>query len=673
MIRKKIAKKICIPFVVIAMTIGGMVQSCDFLDIDPYISDLFTLDTVFTKKEYVQKYLNNVYSYLIDYGSPAGTASNTQPWTLISDEGVACYKRGTHIYNYFCNNEMTSESTAPFDRWNYFYEGIRRTNTFLQRVNECTEVSALQRAEWTGEATFVKAMIYFELMLAYGPVPIVPDVSVSFDTPIDQMMVGRSTWDECSDYVAGLLESAIKMLPTQVKDNAEVGKAVKESAMAVLSRLTLYTASPLYNGDNAEFSDFTNSAGVPYLNPVKDTEKWAKAAAAAKQLVDLKPNDLYVVAKMDNTPDLPVPAAEQADFPNGVGGIDPYHSYSDMFTGECALSSSNREILFSRQNSAINAMNRYCAPGMINGWSAFFVPQSMVDAFYMADGRTTQDASNEYPYEAGYTTNDVTFSGERNSNGMTILSGTHQWYVNREMRFYASIAFNNSYFPSTSTPPNAIDQRDGKVAKYYADAKSGKEYALNRPSGEAEEYPMTGYLCRKFIHYEDSWISGGIQKAKYCPEYRMAEVYLNYVEAMNELDQSYTIGETTVSRDMNEMKRCFNLIRYRAGLPGITDADVANVERMRELILRERQIEMMWEGRRYHDLRRTKKAVIYENAPVTGCDPSVKEVDKDRFYTIIRVKERSWIYKVFTRRQTFFPIPKAEVDKNYNLDQMPGF
>ena len=136
---------------------------------------------------------------------------------------------------------------------------------------------------------------------------------------------------------------------------------------------------------------------------------------------------------------------------------------------------------------------------------------------------------------------------------------------------------------------------------------------------------------------------------------------------------AYTINDITVTRNTSEMKRCFNLIRYRAGLPGITDADVANVERMRELIARERQIEFAWEGRRYHDLRRTKKAIIYENAPVMGCDVSATEAEKDKFYNIIQVKERDWIYKVFTRRQTFFPIPKSEVDKNPNLDQMPGF
>ncbi|MDP4205406.1 MAG: RagB/SusD family nutrient uptake outer membrane protein [Bacteroidota bacterium] len=670
----KSIKKTIIVSIILLMGVGGIFQSCSFLDIDPYTTDLFTLDTIFVKKEYAQKYLNNVYSYMVDYGNDTPWGHNSMPWNYITDEALVGYKRQAHIYNYFCNNEMTAQDLGNFDRWDYFYEGIRKANTFIQRINACKEVSTAQRSEWIGEATFVKACVYFELMLAHGPVPIVPDNPVSFDTPINKLMVERNTWDECSNYVSNLLETAIKLLPNQVVDNADFGKPTKYAAMAVLSRLSLYTASPLYNGDNAEFvNDFKNKAGVPYLNPVKSMEKWAIAAANAKRLVDLKPNDLYTVPKMANTPNFPVPAEEQADFPDGVGGIDPYHSYADIFNGECALASTNKEILFSRQASDINAGNQYTTPGFLFGWGVYSIPQNLVDAYYMIDGHSIDNASAAYPYETGYTDNEVVFSGSKSSNGFTILSGTHKWYVNREMRFYATVAYNNSYFPSTSTPPDKIDQQDGKVAKYFRDSKSGKDYSLNRSGGEAEEYPMTGYLCRKFIHYEDSYVPGGRQKPKYNVAYRMAEVYLNYVEAMNELDKSYTINGITVSRNVEEMRHYFNMIRHRAGLPGITASDAADVQKMRALILRERQIEFAWENRRYFDLRRTKTAVINENAPVMGCDVTATEAEKDKFYNVIRVKERDWTYKVFTRRQTFLPIPKHEIDKNPNLTQMPGF
>ncbi|MEN6455335.1 MAG: RagB/SusD family nutrient uptake outer membrane protein, partial [Prolixibacteraceae bacterium] len=175
------------------------------------------------------------------------------------------------------------------------------------------------------------------------------------------------------------------------------------------------------------------------------------------------------------------------------------------------------------------------------------------------------------------------------------------------------------------------------------------------------------------LHYEDSWQANGRQKYKYNIVYRMAEVYLNYAEAMNELDQSYTIGDVTVFRDETEIRRCFNLIRYRAGLPGITAADAADPQRMRELIERERQIEMAWENRRYFDLRRNKRAVFFENQPVLGVNVDAKETERDLYYNVIELREMPYLYRVFTDRQTFWPIPKAEIDKNPNLDQMQGY
>lgn len=679
MLQKKILKKIAILFASAFLTLGSMFySSCTFLDIDPYITDLFTLDSVFAKQEYAERYLYNVYSYIIDNGSFRGNPGKnniTMPWTPISDEAVSGYKRGNyHNYALWSNNELTPENFYGFDnRYEKLYEGIRKANTFLMRIDECREAGPVQISEWKGEATFIKAVCYFELMLAYGPIPIVPDKPVDFDTPISELMVERSTWDECSNYVEGLLRTSIGLLPEFIMDKSAIGKITRNAARAVLSRLTLYTASPLFNGQNGEFAAFRNKAGVPLLNPEKSMEKWAKAAAAAKELVTLKPNDLYTVPAMVNTPDVPVPEGEKPDFPNGVGGIDHYHSYLDMFNGECVQASSNIELLFTKQGSDITEYTRYMDPGMIDGWSGFYFPQRIVDMYYMADGKDIHNSSSQYPYvQTGYTERDSTFSGERMTNGFTLLAGTRKWYVNREIRFYATVAFNNSFYPSVSTPPDRVGA-DGKTAKYFANSISGKEAAAQRPSAQGEEYAMTGYLCRKFNHYEDSWLPNGRRKTKYGILYRMAEVYLNYVEAMNELDKSYTVGETTVSRDLVEMKRCFNLIRHRVGLPGITDADAANQQRMRELIARERALEMMWEGRRYFDTRRNKTAIIHENEPIMGLDVSIRTQEPEKFYSIVKATERPYLYKVFTTRQTFWPIPKGEIDKNYNLIQMIGY
>src|SRR5690606_25368702 len=99
----------------------------------------------------------------------------------------------------------------------------------------------------------------------------------------------------------------------------------------------------------------------------------------------------------------------------------------------------------------------------------------------------------------------------------------------------------------------------------------------------------------------------------------------------------------------------------------------ASKEKMREILLRERRIEMLWEQRRYHDLRRTKKAIVYENEVLLGMNINATQAEKDKFYTVVRVNERPYLYKTFTTRQTFLPIPKSEINKNYNLVQNIGY
>lgn len=59
-----------------------------------------------------------------------------------------------------------------------------------------------------------------------------------------------------------------------------------------------------------------------------DPVKWAKSAAASKRIIDSGIYSLYTVPSDENT--YASSQASQAEFPLGVGGIDPYHSYIDM-------------------------------------------------------------------------------------------------------------------------------------------------------------------------------------------------------------------------------------------------------------------------------------------------------------------------------------------------------
>ena len=54
--------------------------------------------------------------------------------------------------------------------------------------------------------------------------------------------------------------------------------------------------------------------------------------------MDMGAYKLYTYAKDDNTPELPAGVTSDPNFydayPNGADGIDPFKSYSDIFTGE---------------------------------------------------------------------------------------------------------------------------------------------------------------------------------------------------------------------------------------------------------------------------------------------------------------------------------------------------
>src|SRR5699024_10202520 len=89
---------------------------------------------------------------------------------------------------------------------------------------------------------------------------------------------------------------------------------------------------------------------------------------------------------------------------------------------------------------------------------------------------------------------------------------------------------------------------------------------------------------------------------------RYAEILLSYAEALNNLTGSYTLDvngkKETFSRDVNEIARAFDLVRYRAGLPGLTSTQLSNPDLVQKAIERERMVEFLWENRRYYDVRR---------------------------------------------------------------------
>lgn len=636
-------------------------QSCNYLDIDQYINDLQTLDSVFQRKETTLQYLANVYSFLPDGGNP-------QPWVPVSDECLYTKKDEYNAYyNQFCNNTMSAYDDY-FNMWAKYYQGIRNASVFLKRVYECQDISAVQLKEMVGEAHFLRAYFYFELMKEYGPVPLAPRDGFSLDTPMDDLLVPRNTWSECVEFVVEELNEAIANLPDN-RANVDFGKPTVGAAYAMMSRLLLYNASPLFNG-NTSYEDFYNrKTGQHYIDAEYKESKWAEAAWAALQVINNSNYELFHVDADETTPALPTTMSgeDKRDYPDGAGGIDPYKSYSQLFNGTIQASD-NKEVIFGRPSSSITSWVRNMAPYLMgeNGSSVYNITQKLVDAYYTVDGRSINDPSPEYPCDNRLESKkDTTFSGYK------IPSETNGWYLNREARFYATVGFCNSWYNGASTTSTA---KKNFACKFYLDDQYNGKNSVMTNSGSKDAYCMTGYLCRKFLHEEDHFVNNGLVRHKIWMEYRLAEIYLNYVEALNELTGSHTINGVSISRNPEEILKYFNLIRHRAGLPGMP-AQIArtNPEEVRNLIRKERQIELAWEGHRYFDVRRWRIADIEENEPVYGVDINQTEANKAQFYNRVIVREKDYTFKTFTKRQYFWPIPNAEIVRNPNLSQSPNW
>ena len=656
---KKIRQYSCKVVTVMAGII--MFSSCeDFIDVDQYFYDKVTIDSVFVSKEKTIQYLNGTASYLLDESKIFSRGSYFASG-IATDELFVPWVDANHNGMYLLVDQVTPRNTR-YNRWPDLYKGIRKANIIIARINENRELTDLERRDYTGCAHFLRAYFYYNLVRMYGPVPILPDIAFDTDEPASNASFERSSYDDCVDYICADLERAAELLPVD-REQAYQYMPTKGAALAVLGRQRLHSASPLFNG-NTYYTDWLRSDGTHFISQTEDKSKWGKAAAVYKQIIELGKYELNLTPKIvsnKGTGTLPLPATvPDADFPYGAGNIDPYKSYKTIFDGSI-LPTHNKELIYFiiRTRDSNDDWTFYPNPlGGINGLS---VTQDMIDAYRMADGRQYSEA------------NDFEKSWEPVGDGLTfsenyILDAERaRMHDNREPRFYASIGFNHCVWPGTSF--RGTEPLRNFVANYYRDGNS-------QPSGNIKvDYNRTGYTIRKYVNQEDILHWNSTYREKTYPLFRYAEILLGYVEAMNEMDGTYEDEKTgvSVSKNLSEMVFYFNQIRFRAGLPGITESDAANYEEMKKLIKQEWQVEFAFEDRRYYDLRRWRDAYNAYNRPITGMDVSANISERQKFYTVRVWNTEVSMKRVFSNKMFFYPIDQSVLDKNGKLVQNPGW
>lgn len=634
----------------------GLFSCHDFLDVDDYFKQTTQLDSIFKRKALTEQYIRGAASYLPNEGN-LWTEANT-PFQGASDENFTSFNDDRHAAIKFLLDEITPFYETRFFNYPNYYTGIRKASIALQRIGEVEDISDMDRRDFIGRCYFLRGYYYYMLLLQYGPTPIVPEEAFAVNASVDEMSIERATYDECVEHICANLEKAAEYLYTE-RASFEISLPTRGAALATLSRVRLYAASPWFNGGSGGlYTDWVReSDGVHFISQTKDNDKWGKAAVAAKRVIDTGLYQLYVAKRKSDTGTLPE-AVKQAYATRPIEQfnpeeIDPYRSFAEVFNGDVAVEM-NEEIIYSCRptQSGKDCPAGIALPAFLGGMNGLNLTQDVADAFYMADGSLYTLPEKHWD----------PIGTSKQFSGYTLTSNAAKMYDNREIRFYITIGFNHCYWPGTSYTGSDATLKNIEVT-YYNDGNAGP------PANFAVDYNHSGYTCKKYVHLEDN-LNGSI-KPKAFPIFRYAEILLNYAEALNELEGAYSEGDITVTgRNENEILNAFNQIRYRAGLPGLTA--LPSREEMRDLIKRERRIEFACEGLRYHDIRRWGDANSAYNRPVLGMNIKAGKSQREAFHTITTLNDDK-ARRYFDYKNNFWPIPKSAMNKNNKLVQNPGW
>lgn len=312
----------------------------------------------------------------------------------------------------------------------------------------------------------------------------------------------------------------------------------------------------------------------------------------------------------------------------GIYELDP--SYENLFT---LAGQNSKEIIASVQHDE-NLYSNWMIATMYNnadgGWSSMVPTQNLVDTYEMSNGLTKEEAGSGY-------------------------DATHP-FANRDPRMAMTVLYPGMDWVGLTgkTILNTLDATiDGaKNPNYPDDADNASKTALT----------WAKYL-NPYTQYGDIWSTNAQPIV-----FRYAEVLLSYAEAENELN-----GPSA------EVYNLLNQVRNRVGMPDVDQNKYNNQAKLRELIRRERSVELAGEGLRRQDIIRWKDdsgkmlAETVLNGPLTRVVGTVNtsEPDPTKRATIsgtALVENRS-----FASYNRYLPIPQSAIDKNPNLKQNEGY
>lgn len=284
---------------------------------------------------------------------------------------------------------------------------------------------------------------------------------------------------------------------------------------------------------------------------------------------------------------------------------DPGKNFRDLFR---SVGQNNKERILYTASGLKEAFFRLAGPGLGQQCTAW-PTLSLVNAFETLQGKTPEMLGKD---------------------SLDIYSKDPLWNNNRDPRLYATIVV-----PGDNT----------SFSSYTYDPWGDGSEAIGQPNAS-----RTGFMLKKFIDPLDRNKPYSGSNNFYIIRY--AEILLTYVECLIETGQWQN----------PDVLKYINDIRKRAGQIEVTANEYNSQEKVRELLRRERRVELAYEGSRYLDIRRWGIASDVMNGPLYG---AVNPKTGERTQLEIRS------YKV--GKNEVLPLPQSELLANDNLKQNQGY
>jgi len=513
-------------------------------------------------------------------------------------------------------------------RWNELYERIRATNLAIENLSEPEFEDTELASRLSGEARFMRAFFYHQLVRLWGGVPI---VDRPYELGEEDFSIPRSSFEDCVNFIVEDCNQAAMLL--EGRDLAN-GRASQMAAMALKSRILLYAASDLHDASTASTeSDLISGYSAPELLGYTGGDRatrWQAAQTAAKEILDLG---------MGYKTDLSAPVSPEE-------GAQNYENIA------LAKNGGEQDLIFARYfiNAKLENGSRVALDNGPNGyhnWAGNTPLQNLVDDYEMMDGSQFDWDNPEHaamPYE------------------------------NRDPRFYATVLHDGSDWKPRTADVAAKDPFNQLQTGQYEIVQNGEVvnyFGLDTRQSTVEDWngTRTGYYMHKFINKDPAIVDQNTRQEVPWPELRYTEAMLNYAEA------SIALGQDAEARNW------MNRVRFRAGMPAVTESGEALMERYRN----ERRLELVYEEHRYFDARRWMVAeetlgqkariILVEGSLKPGADVTLYRYDPDSYdYTYTPtdidpgIENREWLDKMY-----FLPIYRDEINRNDQLVQNPGY